>query len=311
MLAVAWDRPFTDPDWWFEPKWDGVRCRVEWDGTDLRLLSRTGRQMSYPEFGPPTEAPVVLDAEIVALDEEGKPSFQLLQSRLNLGGSRTTEAARSAPIVGFVFDLLALDGEALTKRSFAERRDRLEALDLAPPWFLTTGMAGDGDAMWATIEEQGLEGMVAKRLDSPYRPDVRSPDWRKIVRYRSVRAVVGGFTAGEGGRADTFGSLVLGQWDGDALRWVGQVGTGFDDAALAAIRTALDEMATEDDPFHPDLEMPAATFVEPHLVAHVRIKEWTFEGRLRHPSFKGFGPEDAAAITWDDEGPGSPYPSPT
>ena len=307
MLAVPRDQPFSDPDWWFEPKWDGVRCRVEWDGTDLGLFSRSGREMTLPGFGPPADRRVVLDAEVVALDPDGRPSFQLLQSRLHLGGSRTTDAARAAPIVGFVFDVLALDGDDLTTRPFSRRRATLEELELAPPWFLTTGLAGDGEAMWASVEEQDLEGMVAKRLDSPYRPGVRSPDWRKVVRHRSVRAVVGGFTPGEGGRANTFGSLVLGQWDGGALRWVGQVGTGFDDASLRAIRTALDEMATDANPFHPHPDMPPCTFVEPRLVAHVRIKEWTFEGRLRHPSFKGFGAEDVGVIMWEHEGPGSTY----
>lgn len=308
MLAVPWDRPFSDPAWYFEPKWDGVRCVVAWDGARLSLRSRTGREMSgtYPELGPPADVPVVLDSEIIALDAAGRPSFQLLQSRLNLGGVRTTEAAASAPIVAFVFDVLELDGVDRCASSFDERRAVLEGLDLAPPWHRADGIIGEGEAFWEAVEAQDLEGMVAKRLDSPYRPGVRSPEWRKVVRYHTVRALVGGFTAGEGGRAGTFGSLLLGLADADTLRWIGSVGTGFDDRSLRLIREALDEMATPETPFGDEPELPAATFVAPLLVAHVRFKEWTAEGRLRHPSFKGFGAEDPSTITWVEEGPGRP-----
>ncbi len=307
MLAVPWERPFSDPGWYFEPKWDGVRCLTTWDGVRLSLRSRTGREMSgtYPELGPPIESPVVLDSEIVALDVDGRPSFQLLQSRLNLGGVRTTEAAASAPIVAFVFDLLELDGVGWEASPFQERRTALEALELTPPWHRADGIVGEGEAFWAAVDAQDLEGMVAKRLDSPYRQGVRSPEWRKIVRYHTVRALVGGFTAGEGGRADTFGSLLLGvKGNHDDLRWIGSVGTGFDDRALRLIRGALDDMRTDRCPFGETPDLPDAAFVVPHLVAHVRFKEWTSEGRLRHPSFKGFGAENPDTITWSEEGPG-------
>lgn len=305
MLAVPWEAPFSDPGWYFEPKWDGVRCVASWDGSRLSLRSRTGREMAptYPELGPPTPFGVVLDGEIVALDDSGHPSFQLLQSRLNLGGVTTTEAAAAAPIAAFVFDVLEVDGLDCAGFPFAERRARLDDLDLAPPWHRSDGVVGDGEVFWEAIGELGLEGMVAKRLDSPYRPGTRSPDWRKIVRYRTVRALVGGFTRGEGGRAGTFGSLLLGLADGGRLRWIGSVGTGFDDRSLRLIREALDAMTVDASPFGEEPELPAATFVAPSLVAHVRFKEWTHEGRLRHPSFSGFGPEEPESVTWENEGP--------
>ena len=307
MLATAWDGPFSDLGWYFEPKWDGVRCIADWDGRRLSLTSRTGREMAdtYPELSAPVATPVVLDGEIVALDEDGRPSFQLLQSRLNLGGVRTTEAAALAPIVVFVFDLLEVDGVSMEQSPFVERRALLEGLELSPPWHRTDGLVEDGEAFWEVVGAQGLEGLVAKRLDSPYRQGVRSPEWRKIVRYRSVRAMVCGFTPGEGGRSGTFGSLLLGLPDGGTVRWIGAVGTGFDDRELRLIRGALDQMITSESPFIAQ-EVPDATFVDPHLVAHVRFKEWTNEGRLRHPSFKGFGPEDPATITWEAEGPAGP-----
>lgn len=307
MLATAWDGPFSDPAWYFEPKWDGVRCIAEWNGHRLSLTSRTGREMAdtYPELGAPAPTPAVLDGEIVALDADGRPSFQLLQSRLNLGGVRTSEAAKLAPIVVFVFDLLEINGVSMEQSPLAQRRARLEGLELSPPWHRTDGLVEDGEAFWEVVGAQGLEGLVAKRLDSPYRQGVRSAEWRKIVRYRSVKALVCGFTPGEGGRSGTFGSLLLGLPHGGTLRWIGSVGTGFDDRELRLIRDALDQMVSSESPF-PGQEVPAATFVDPRLVAHVRFKEWTDEQRLRHPSFKGFGPEDPETVTWEAEGPAEP-----
>ena len=299
MLATRWPGAYSDPGWAFEVKWDGVRAIASWDGTGLDVRSRTGRPIGpeYPELDQLAGLePCVLDGEIVAFDSEGRPSFGRLQQR------KTVET----PISFMAFDLLFL-GAPLLEEPWTARRDRLTGLELPPPFVIPDPVVGDGEALWAGVAEQGLEGMVAKRLDSTYRPGERSPLWRKIARVDQVRAAVAGYLPGEGGRASTFGSLLLGLVEGDGLRYIGSVGTGFTSATLAAIRSAFDELATDRSPFRSGSEVPpGARFIEPSLVALVEFKEWTRAGKLRAPSFKGFTEDDPASATWISEGPPAP-----
>ncbi len=312
MLAVPWPAPFTDPDWLFEVKWDGVRALLYWDGHRVMLRSRRGRDLTpvYPEltsFAQPR--PCVLDGEIVAFDTTGRPSFGALQKRMNLaGGRRVAEAARTTPATLMAFDLL-YDGKEIIDQPLATRRGRLEALDLPSRVVRSDTVDGEGEALFRAAAGRGLEGVVGKRRDSPYRPGVRAPEWRKIPHLRVLRAVVGGFTSGERGRSTTFGALLLGLWDGDELRWVGSVGTGFTDAALSAIRSALDETRVAECPFRADPQLPEAIWVAPRLVARVEFKEWTAGGRLRAPSFKGFSPDPVEVATWAAEGPTGQTPA--
>jgi bifunctional non-homologous end joining protein LigD len=302
MLATAWPQPFSDDGWLFEPKWDGVRGIVTWDGSAARIHTRRGTEVSdrYPEMdrlgGLP---PCVLDGEIVAFDDSGVPSFERLQQRIHRLGGR----GAAHPVAFLAFDLLHLEGEDLTAQPVEGRIERLGSLHLPSPYEWVPPTPGDGLGLWEIVQERDIEGMVAKRLGSPYRPGARSPDWRKIHNTHTAKALVGGFTPGEGGRWGTFGALLLGLPRDGALRWVGAVGTGFSDEALVAIRAALDEMAIERSPFHRDLEMPAATWIEPGLVAAVGYRNWTAAGRLRHPVFKGFTDDDPATITWETERP--------
>lgn len=295
MLATRVDSPFSDSAWSFEPKWDGYRLLVEWDGRAMTLRTRSGRTFDHEAFGdPPADYPVVLDGELIAYDETGVPRFELLQ--------------RGATSVAYVvFDILYDDAEVIGEPLEA-RRERLSRLDLPSPFIRSGVVSGDGEALYEAVKANGLEGIVAKRFGSVYRPGARSQDWRKVSIRRTVRAVVGGFTPGEGSRAATFGSLLVGLRSGDRLRWTGAVGTGFDDPTLSAMREALDEMRSEHCPFEPDSELPSgAVWVLPSLVVAVEFKEWTSAGRLRAPSFKGFpiGPAD----TWETEGPSSgPWP---
>lgn len=307
MLAVPWREPFSDPGWLFEVKWDGVRALLSWDGHTVSLRSRRGTDITatYPEIGAfEADRSCVFDGEIVAFDDAGLPSFEVLQSRMNLQGDRRiADALATTPVSYVVFDLL-YDGEEIIGLPIEHRLERLSAIGLVAPLVRSEMVEGEGRALYDGVAARGLEGIVAKRRGSPYRPGVRSPDWRKVPYVRKVRAVVGGYTIGERGRGATFGSLLVGLWDGDRLRWIGSVGTGFTDKALAAIRTALDETAVEGSPFHPDPALPAgAIWVEPHLVARVEFKGWTRSGRLRAPSFKGFGPEPTVEVTWASEGP--------
>jgi bifunctional non-homologous end joining protein LigD len=304
MLAVRRDLPFSDPEWAFEPKWDGVRALAYWDGERLTLRSRRGRDITpvYPELVHITpDRAVVLDGEIIALAAEGRPSFGMLQNRMNVG-SPDRATIEAYPVHYMVFDLL-YDREPIIEQPWTERRERLEKVQLGSG-VLVEPVVGEGEDLWLAILEQRLEGMVAKRLGSTYQPGIRSYDWLKVPRTETVRAVVGGWVMGERSRASTFGSLLLGLVDGDRLRYIGSVGTGFDNLTLRAIRGALDEMAADRSPFHPDLEMPTEIrFVTPHLVALVEFKEWTRTDKLRAPSFKGFTDDRWDETTWESEGP--------
>ena len=310
MLAVRWTEPFADASWGFEIKWDGVRTLLFADRNGTSLRSRAGNDttQTYPElaaFDP--GRPLVLDGEVVALDDDGRPSFERLQQRMNVREHAAVATKMAAvPITCVVFDVLH-DGEPLIDRPWEQRRRLLQELELPSPFVASESIDGDPSGLWEFVNERGIEGIVAKRLQSPYRPGVRSPDWRKISVFRTMRAMVGGFTVGDGGRTDSFGSLVLGLHAGSELRWVGSVGSGFGDEQLRAIRSALDQMVVDQSPFSGDVDvLRPVTWVDPQLVAVVQYKEWTSAGRLRAPSFKGFAGDAPDTITWEREGPDAP-----
>ncbi|MDX2343787.1 MAG: non-homologous end-joining DNA ligase [Acidimicrobiia bacterium] len=301
MLASPWDTTFSDPAWTFELKWDGVRCLMYATDAGVQLQSRAGNDLAarYPELValdlPPN---TVLDGEVVAIDESGRPSFQRLQSRRGVDGG-----GGIVPITYVVFDLLH-HGESLVGAPLEDRVGHLARLDLPAPLVVADSFRGDSRPVWDFVVANDLEGIVAKRLSSRYQPGKRSPDWRKIGQFKQVRAVVGGFTAGTGAREPSFGALLLGLQDGDKLRWIGAVGSGFNDKSLRAIRGALDEMTVGQSPFQSDLEIPAgATWVQPRLVAMVRYKQWTTAGRLRAPSFQGMTDTPVGLASWEAEGP--------
>jgi bifunctional non-homologous end joining protein LigD len=307
MLATRWRAPFVDDEWAFEMKWDGVRTVLSWDGVKTTLHSRTGSDVTarYPELhGLTSGQPVILDGEAVAFDESGLPSFGKLQQRMNVTGeARIRQLTSDVPVAYVAFDVL-FAGSQLIGEPWHARRETLEGINLASPGVVSEVVMGDPAPLWGFVAERDIEGIVAKRTSSVYRPGIRSPDWRKITRFLQARAVVGGFLPGEGGRASTFGSLLLGMWADDGLRWIGAVGSGFDDVALDAVRHALDQMTMERSPFVPNSDLPKnAVFVHPALVALVQYKEFTRVGRLRAPSFKGFTDDDPGSVTWEEEGP--------
>jgi bifunctional non-homologous end joining protein LigD len=306
MLATPWPGPFDDDAWIFELKWDGVRCLLSTGDGAVSLTSRAGNDMTrrYPEIaGLDLPRDLVLDGEIVALDESGRPSFERLQGRMNI--DRRLTGGSPIPVTLVVFDLLH-DGSPLLDLPLEERGARIERLGLPEPIVVGDRFVGQSSAIWEFVQKNDLEGIVAKRLGSRYSPGARSLDWRKIGYFKHVRAVVGGFTSGSGGRESTFGSLVLGLWDDGRLRWVGAVGSGFDDKSLHAIRKALDAMTRPGSPFGDRRQMPpGTTWVEPNLVAMVRFKQWTEAGKLRAPSFRGFTDDPPEEIIWEREGPSS------
>jgi bifunctional non-homologous end joining protein LigD len=301
MLAAIGELPRTDDlRWGYEFKWDGVRALAHVRGGRLRLRARSGNDVTatYPELHRLPEVlsghDVVVDGEVVAMDAGGRPDFGLLQGRMHRTGPEIAGMAAAAPVTYLVFDLLALDGESLLGLPYAERRERLDALGLVSDrWVTTPWFRGDtpgvGDQVQAASLENGLEGVVAKRLGSPYRPGGRGPDWRKIKNLRTQSVVVGGWRPGAGRRAGGIGSLLVGVHDDTGrLVFAGHVGTGFTAAALADLGRLVTGRATS--PFADALPREVvrdAHWVEPLLVGEVAYTEWTRDGRLRHPSWQG------------------------
>jgi bifunctional non-homologous end joining protein LigD len=298
MLAVSTATPPAGPGWAWEVKWDGVRLLGIVVAGSLRLRTRTGRDVTarYPELAPLGAAvghDAVLDGEVVALDARGRPSFQLLQRRMHVAGA--ADAARLAAEVGcvyMVFDLLWIDGDPIVDRPYVERRARLLALGLSgPAWQTPPHELGDGAALRTLSEELGLEGLVAKRADSLYRPGVRSRDWVKVKRQRRQELVVGGWVEGQGARAGSIGALLLGHWEHDAagrrLRYAGRVGSGFTARDLAELHRTLRSIEQPASPFGAGSPPREAHFCAPVLVAEVRFTEWTDDGHVRQPVFLG------------------------
>jgi len=300
MLAEPGHDPFDDPEWTFEPKFDGVRtlAYVSTDGT--MLVSRTGRDQtaSYPELANlatyVNAINAVLDGEIVALDTEGRPSFGLLQQRVNLSSpADITRIRQRVPVLLYAFDVLWVDGEDLTSLPLSERRIRLNQIATATgPLALTYSSDGEGHAFFEAVKGLGLEGMIGKRLDSPYLPGKRTKDWRKVKAMRSQHCVVLGWTPGSGSRSKAFGALLVGARRDDDRReliWIGQVGTGFTGRLLEQLQQTLEEIEAPVPPLD-DPELAAvrgAHWVRPELVCEVDYLEITNGGRLRAPSFKG------------------------
>ncbi len=300
MLAVpAHDLPADAKQWGFEYKWDGVRVLCYWDGIRLRLESRNRMDVSgtYPEIaglsGDLGRHTAVLDGEIIAVGREGRPDFGLLQRRMGL---RRSIALRQAevPVTFMLFDLLYLDGRLLLDRSYRERRRRLEGLGLSgAAWKTPPSNVGEGEAMLRVARERGLEGVMAKRLASPYQPGRRSSDWLKLKIAQGQEFVVGGWVPLKGDVRRGVGALLLGYYEaasadaGRRLIYAGKVGTGFKDEDRTALRQKLRRLGRSTPPFAPATDLPEAFFVRPVLVVDIEYRGWTQVGRLRQPSFKG------------------------
>jgi bifunctional non-homologous end joining protein LigD len=291
MLATLGDiQGFTGgADWAYEMKWDGYRAIATVRGGELSLRSRNGLDFSatYPELqeiGDAVPDDSVLDGEIVALDPKGRPSFEFLQQH-------------AVAVKYFVFDALRLDGASLVDLPYDERRERIEAALRETDTVKVPGDAGrDLKKALATSSKLGLEGVMAKRTDSPYREGKRSRDWIKLKHTLTQEVVIGGWRPGKGARADTIGSLLFGIPDGDSLRYAGRVGTGFSDAELTKLRARLDRLARKSNPLEgvPREDARDAHWVTPTLVGEVVYAELTSEGRLRAPAWKGWRPDKDA-----------------
>ena len=295
MLATL-SKEIPRDGWLFEIKWDGYRIVSRVAGGDAELRSRRWEDYTQRFPGVASALPAalkspdcVVDGEVCALDEEGRPSFSAMQQ--GKGGT---------PIVYYVFDLLELDGEPLVDLPFTERRARLEeVLDRANRTVRLSDTFDDGDALDEVVQARGLEGIMAKRAESRYRPGARSRDWLKIKRGKQRQEfIVAGYTKGQGRRAGSFGSLVLAVRKGPELEYVGNVGTGFSEEEIERLLGKLRPLERPDSPFPvvpklPRVRKADVRWVEPRLVAEVEFVEWTHDGHLRAPSYVGLREDKA------------------
>ena len=300
MMAVLTAEPFDDDEWLFEVKWDGHRCLANL-GTATRLTSRTQRDMTaqFPELidmhRQLAARNAVVDGEIVALDRNGRPSFERMQDRFHRTPDELARHKGRVPVQFLAFDLLWLDGQPLLDLPLVERRARLvEVLVETGDIRLSQVVQGAGTDFFEQVRALELEGIVAKRAASPYRPGIRSPDWRKIKALCLQDCVIVGWTPGKGGRAATLGSLLLAVYDEGRLRYAGNVGTGFTHAFLADLLERLQELQVPRPMFEGFEGTPrprGARFVRPELVCEVEYLKWTDDNKLRASSFKGLRPD--------------------
>lgn len=303
MLAVlSADLPPDSENWGFEYKWDGVRALCYWDGWRLRLESRNQLDIThrYPELHVLADAlgsrPAILDGEIVALDENDRPSFPLLQNRMHVNDPAAIQRlVDEVPVRYLVFDLLHLDGQSTVEWTYLHRRDLLEQLTLVgPSWQVPPAHVGEGAAMLAAARENQIEGVVAKHIDSVYEPGRRSPSWLKIKVVARQEFVVGGWVPEGGNNLSRIGSLLIGYYEpapaparGKVLRFAGGVGTGFNDRWHRTLSATLKPLTRAASPFVDPVPKRDAIYVEPMLVAEIEYRRWPAGGQVHQAAFKG------------------------
>jgi bifunctional non-homologous end joining protein LigD len=295
MLAKPGDLPDDEEHYGFEIKWDGMRGIVYSRPGRIRIENRklSDCTAQWPELRRMNRAlhehEAVLDGEIVAFDANGKPSFQRLQRRMNISGEgQVQRTAKAVPATFIAFDLLYLDGHSLLDLPYEERRERLEQLDLnGPSWRTPPAYIGEGGPLLEATKQQGLEGVVAKRLDSPYVPGQRSRCWIKVKNKQQETFVVGGYLPGK----RNVGAVLLGRRDEDGrLRYVGRAGSGLKESDIEQIESAP---VTESSPFESGPAPPrGSVFVEPDRTVEVEYTDFTEEGVMRHPTYKGAGRQE-------------------
>ena len=311
MLARLSQLPGDETGWGYEVKWDGIRALLSWQPGRMRIESRNRKDLTtrFPELHGLGRAlgsrTAILDGEVVAFDADGRPSFERLQQRMHLASeSAIRRRARDVPAVYVIFDVLYLEGRVTMSLSYEERRALLERQELTgPAWQVPAYHRGEGRALLEASAAQGLEGIVAKRLTSPYEPGRRSGNWLKIKNALSQEFVIGGWLPGEGRRRERIGALLVGFYDQSdegkpaerPLRYAGRVGTGFTEQELDRLAGLLAPLKRSTSPFGLGKPPRGAIFVEPELVAEVEFREWTRECMLRHPSYKGLR-EDKPAM---------------
>jgi bifunctional non-homologous end joining protein LigD len=305
MLATLAHRlPHRPGEYGYEYKWDGVRAILRWDGTDLTLQSRNQLDITarYPEIWPLADVfgsrPVMLDGEVIALDEQERPSFGRLQHRMHVrDAAAVRRLMKQIPVWFVAFDVLWLDGRPLMDLPWIRRRDHLEELELnGPAWLRSPAHVGEGAEVLEAARRLKLEGVVAKRLDGAYRPGARSPDWLKIKIVSGDEFVVGGWVPEGGTRADRIGSLLLGEYDTKGrLRFAGGVGTGFDDEDHRTLTGLMRRLGVPTSPFADPPAKRGARYVRPELVVQVEYRRRGAGGILQQAAFMGIRTDKKAS----------------
>lgn len=284
MKSAIGNLPPDDENWAYEIKWDGYRTlafveagRTRWQSSNL--IDVTAKYPELSEFaGAVNAASAIVDGELVVLDADGRPRFELMQQH-------------ATQVAFYAFDVLSVDGHDTISLPYESRRELLSGLlETGANWMVPAHRVGDGAALVAATIERDLEGVMAKRLGSLYVPGKRSPNWRKVKNRHSVEVVIGGYKPGSGNRETTFGSLLVGVPEEGGLRFAGGVGTGFDHRTLQDLSARLARLRSEVCPFTtlPPREYTRdAIWVRPELRAAVEISEFTNEGYVRHSSFMG------------------------
>jgi bifunctional non-homologous end joining protein LigD len=302
-LGSVSDVDESDTDWAFEMKWDGIRAIATVSHGTASFVTRNGIDVTatYPDLSVLADrvhGDAVLDGEIVALNKQGRPDFGRLQHRMNLTRSVDVErAVRNVPVHYMVFDILEAGGRSLVGSTYDERRALLvDTVTSAGRIQVPQAFEGNVDAAISSSLKLGLEGIVAKKRDSSYSAGTRSRAWMKIKHHRTQEVVVGGWRPGNGRRASTVGSLLLGIPSSGGLRYVGRVGTGFGDNDLEQITTTLVALERKTTPFAdvPNADASDAHWVTPTLVGEVEFAEWTSADRLRQPSWRGWRTDKTA-----------------
>jgi bifunctional non-homologous end joining protein LigD len=289
MLAEPADAPFGGTGWLFEVKWDGIRA-IAYVGEKLSILSRNDNDITrkFPELAELSRlaSDVVLDGEIIVM-KGGRPDFQAVAKRVQASRQADIEReARESPSTYVVFDILEKGGEPLISKPLSERRAALrESLRDGEHIVVSNYVVGEGEVYYEAAAAKGLEGVVAKRLGSPYRPGERSGEWLKVKRVKTVDCVVLGYTRGTGNRADTFGALLLGLYEGNRLTFVGRVGTGFTDKSLRELLAAFRPLETVERQVEAADIPEGSTWLKPGIVAEVGYQNLTDDDRLRAPRF--------------------------
>jgi len=313
MMATLVQDAFDDENWIFEPKWDGVRALAICQRDATALLSRNQNDITatYPEFAKLHDRLVcndaIVDGEIVAM-QAGRPSFERLQSRINLQNERDIERiSKEIPATFIAFDLLYMDGKSLVNEPVERRKELLDDLVVTTDHVQVSPYTEcDGINLFETAKAMNLEGIVGKKLGYPYKPGKRVREWVKVKTIYEADVVVGGWTPGEGSRSSTFGALLVGAYEDGELRFTGSVGTGFSEKRLAKVLPQLQALQTDECPFVVDPRKTGGSrfgkpiknprWAKPVLVAVVEFRELTSVGKLRAPSFKGLrtdkDPED-------------------